>query len=182
MKAFLVWLKSLFIKTPVAATAVTETQTSEDKTVSVLQLSILANNQIANGTSAASVQAFVTDDNAAAVGAPVIFSVNSGTVSPANGVTDATGKLVSSITSTAAGTVTLTAQLADGTTQQVNLTFVAVPSPVAQPAAQSTATPGQEAKTGVKDFDAALKFVESGVGQLGASAKDELKSLAKKYL
>lgn len=44
------------------------------------------------------------------------------------------------------------------------------------------AVPTQEVKTGVKDFEAALKFVESGVSQLGSAAKDELKALAVKYL
>lgn len=44
------------------------------------------------------------------------------------------------------------------------------------------AVPVQEAKAGVKDFEAALRFVESGVVQLGAAAKDELKALAVKYL
>lgn len=45
-----------------------------------------------------------------------------------------------------------------------------------------TATPAAEVKAGVQDFEAALAFVESGVAQLGAAAKDELKALAKKYL
>lgn len=43
-------------------------------------------------------------------------------------------------------------------------------------------TPVEEVKVGVADFEAALAFVESGVGQLGEAAKDELKELAKKYL
>ncbi|HAK35602.1 MAG TPA: hypothetical protein DCM44_13900 [Pantoea sp.] len=46
----------------------------------------------------------------------------------------------------------------------------------------ATATPAAEVKSGVQDFEAALAFVESGVAQLGAAAKDELKALAKKYL
>lgn len=37
-------------------------------------------------------------------------------------------------------------------------------------------------KAGVKDFEAALAFVEAGVAQLGVAAKDELKALATKYL
>ena len=57
------------------------------------------------------------------------------------------------------------------TTQQV--APVAVVEPV---------TVALEAKAGVQDFEAALAFVESGVAQLGAAAKDELKALAKKYL
>ncbi|AMG57746.1 hypothetical protein [Pantoea vagans] len=46
----------------------------------------------------------------------------------------------------------------------------------------ATATPAAEIKSGVQDFEAALAFVESGVAQLGAAAKDDLKALAKKYL
>lgn len=42
--------------------------------------------------------------------------------------------------------------------------------------------PEVEVKTGVKDFETAFTFVEQGVAQLGAAAKDELKALAKKYL
>ena len=54
----------------------------------------------------------------------------------------------------------------------------------AQPVATATVapTPAAEVKAGVQDFEAALAFVESGVAQLGAAAKDELKALAKKYL
>ena len=48
--------------------------------------------------------------------------------------------------------------------------------------ATETASPAAEVKAGVKDFEAALTFVESGVAQLGEAAKDELKALAKKYL
>lgn len=54
-----------------------------------------------------------------------------------------------------------------------------------QPAVATAAvaqTPAAEVKAGVQDFEAALAFVESGVAQLGAAAKDELKVLAKKYL
>ena len=47
---------------------------------------------------------------------------------------------------------------------------------------QPTPTPVAEVKAGVADFEAALTFVENGVAQLGEAAKEELKSLAKKYL
>lgn len=43
-------------------------------------------------------------------------------------------------------------------------------------------TPVAKVKAGVKDFDAALDFVERGLAQLGEAAKDELKTLVKKYL
>ncbi|GAB2938156.1 hypothetical protein [Hafnia psychrotolerans] len=46
----------------------------------------------------------------------------------------------------------------------------------------ASAAPAAEVKAGVADFEAALRFVESGVAQLGEAAKDELKELAKKYL
>ena len=54
--------------------------------------------------------------------------------------------------------------------------------PVAAPVTAEVVTPAAEVKAGVQDFEAALAFVESGVAQLGAAAKDELKALAKKYL
>lgn len=60
------------------------------------------------------------------------------------------------------------------------LNDAAVAVSVEQPT--QVAQPAQEVKTGVKDFEAALKFVESGVSQLGSAAKDELKALAVKYL
>ena len=50
------------------------------------------------------------------------------------------------------------------------------------PVEVTPATPVEEVKAGVADFEAALAFVESGVAQLGEAAKDELKELAKKYL
>jgi len=43
-------------------------------------------------------------------------------------------------------------------------------------------SPAAEVKAGVADLDAALNFIESGVAQLGESAKNELKALAVKYL
>lgn len=56
------------------------------------------------------------------------------------------------------------------------------PTAVTVDTATVAATPAAEVKAGVQDFEAALAFVESGVAQLGAAAKDELKALAKKYL
>ncbi|WP_338561868.1 hypothetical protein [Erwinia sp. E_sp_B04_7] len=51
-----------------------------------------------------------------------------------------------------------------------------VETPAVEPA------PVAVVKTGVKDFEAALSFVESGVAKLGEAAKAELKALAQKYL
>ncbi|MBN7122881.1 hypothetical protein BSU01_14350 [Erwinia billingiae] len=58
----------------------------------------------------------------------------------------------------------------------------AVAEPVVADSLPVTSTTGANAKAGVADLDAALNFIESGVAQLGAAAKDELKELAKKYL
>lgn len=52
----------------------------------------------------------------------------------------------------------------------------------AAPITAEAIPPAAEVKAGVQDFEAALAFIESGVAQLGAAAKDELKALAKKYL
>lgn len=49
-------------------------------------------------------------------------------------------------------------------------------------AGEQTVSPEADVKAGVQDFEAALAFVENGVAQLGAAAKDELKALAVKYL
>jgi|GEM_PF-1483484 len=78
------------------------------------------------------------------------------------------------LTSASTGTGTAVQQTETAlpvTTQQVVLAVAA-----------ESATPAAEVKAGVQDFEAALAFVESGVAQLGAAAKDELKALAKKYL
>ncbi|NIG17452.1 hypothetical protein F3J37_02005 [Pantoea sp. Al-1710] len=52
----------------------------------------------------------------------------------------------------------------------------------AEPVTAEVITPTAEVKAGVQDFEAALAFVESGVATLGASAKDELVAMVKKYL
>ncbi|MDF7658334.1 hypothetical protein PUG81_05080 [Erwiniaceae bacterium L1_54_6] len=64
--------------------------------------------------------------------------------------------------------------------QQVTTEQAAVVDPA--PVVAASLTPASEAKTGVADFEAALKFVEDGVEKLGDAAKDELVALAKKYL
>ncbi|KAA5932333.1 MULTISPECIES: hypothetical protein [unclassified Pantoea] len=56
------------------------------------------------------------------------------------------------------------------------------PTTVTGDTANVAATPAAQVKVGVQDFEAALAFVENGVAQLGAAAKDDLKALAKKYL
>ncbi len=84
--------------------------------------------------------------------------------------------------------------LNDATTVQP-VAAAPVAAEVVTPAVQVAQTDAEQSKSpeaaaidrflsskGVNDFEAALAFVESGVAQLGAAAKDELKALAKKYL
>ncbi|MBV6817774.1 hypothetical protein KWG64_07435 [Rahnella sp. PD12R] len=59
---------------------------------------------------------------------------------------------------------------------------VTITSPGLSGAGVLLQTAATEAKVGVADLDAALNFIESGVAQLGDAAKDELKTLARKYL
>jgi len=165
------WLKAIYIK-PVAAVAI-EAQTSEVKTVMTnkIVITLLKNSVPADGISQNQVQIVVTNDAGTPVfGATVILSVSQGTIQP-SGLTDATGTLVVPVTSSIVGQATITATTADGG-QGIDgtLYFVAV------------LAPSQEIKTGVQDFEAAYKFVVSGIGQLGDAAEDELKALAKKYL
>ncbi len=135
IKEFIAWLKAIYTK-PIAAVVpeapATEPtiETTEDKPVSVLQLNILINSQPADGSSANTVRAIVTDSTGVPVpGAVVNFSVTSGAVTPAQGTTNANGQAVASVTGTAVGPVTLTAILPDGTTASVStLYFVAVPA------------------------------------------------------
>src|SRR5471030_2859825 len=57
-------------------------------------------------------------------GVAVNFGVNAGTVTPASAQTNANGQITANITNTAAGPITFTATLADGTaSQSVNLEF-----------------------------------------------------------
>lgn len=63
-----------------------------------------------------------------------------------------------------------------------NTVVTSDPTAVTADTATVAAKPAAEVKAGVQDFEAALAFVESGVAQLGAAAKGELKALAKKYL
>ncbi|MHB9807027.1 hypothetical protein [Pantoea ananatis] len=52
----------------------------------------------------------------------------------------------------------------------------------AAPATNQVITPAAEVKSGVQDFEVAMNFVVDGVEKLGDAAKDELITLAKKYL
>lgn len=69
----------------------------------------------------------------------------------------------------------------ESTVSDITASDSTVATPTEQPVAVQP-TPVVEAKTGVKDFEAAFNFVEQGIAQLGEAAKGELKALAQKYL
>ncbi len=155
---------------------------SEDKPMPQLILSVLLNGQVADGTTANSVQVNVVDDAGAPLpGAAINFVVDAGVVSPASAQTDANGLVAVNVTSTTVGELNLTATLADGTASQVvQLEFVAVPAavlPVVEPTVAKS--PLEEVKA---KFEAFVSFVEHGVEVLGKDAEAELVALKDKYL
>jgi hypothetical protein len=165
------WLKAIYIK-PVAAVAI-ETQTSEVRTLMTnkIAITLLKNSVPADGISQNQIKIVVTNDAGTPVfGATVNLSVSQGTIQ-SSGVTDASGTLVVPVTSNTVGQTTVTATTDDGG-QGIDGTLYFV----------SVLTSAQEIKSGVQDFEAAYKFVVSGIGQLGDAAEDELKVLVKKYL
>jgi len=172
--------------------------------VTQLILAVLRNGQLANGTVANSVQVNVAASGGSPVaGAVVNFGVNAGTVTPASAQTDANGQITVNVINTAAGPVTFTATLADGTaSQSVNLEFVAVPAAVPKPAvaagdngianetinaaavAGTPAAPAATTLSSLEKFKAEsqsfITFVEHGISVLSADA--DLVTLKSKYL
>ncbi|QWA09805.1 Ig-like domain-containing protein [Sodalis ligni] len=193
MKAFIkkIWaclkekVTAIYFK-PVTATAATETQKPEVEPVNKITLAILLNSQPADGLSANTIQALITNDAGAPVaGAVVNFSVTSGAVTPAQGTTDANGQAVASITGTAVGPVTLTAILEDGTTASVNtLYFVAVPASIIVPAPAAPAAPAATVATiTVAEHESILEKLKGILIYLGHDIEDvfeETVALAKK--
>ncbi len=169
------WIKSFFTK-------------SEDKKVSQLQLTVLSNSQPADGATPCTVQVKVFDIDANAttsvsvVGVTVNFSVSAGKITPSQAITDENGQAMVSVLSTVAGPVTLTTSLADGTTQQTTLNFVAVPEVNPAPAAPTAAPALSPLDKAKNEFEAFVEFVEHGIKVLGADAEAELVALKDKYL
>jgi adhesin/invasin len=155
--------------------------------MSQLQLAIQANSQPADGASAITVQATVTDaNNAPVAGAVVNFSATAGTLAQAQATTDANGQAVASLTNTTPGPVTLTAILGDGTTaSESTLYFVAVPAlavtnPLLIPAAATQTTPST---TTALDVDVVLARVRDLLALAGHDVEyvwDEVIAFAKK--
>jgi adhesin/invasin len=155
--------------------------------MSQIQLAIQANSQPADGKSAVTVQATVTDaNNAAVAGAVVNFSATSGTLAQAQATTDANGQAVASLISTTPGPVTLTAILGDGTTaSESSLYFVAVPASVDTnplPAAPAATQPVPGTAT-APDVDVVLARVKDLLALAGHDVEyvwDEVVAFAKK--
>ncbi|QWA09538.1 Ig-like domain-containing protein [Sodalis ligni] len=190
MNKFLAGLKRLF-------------NDSKDKPMPQLILAVLLNGQVADGVAANSVQVNVAGSGGTPVaGVAVNFGVNAGTVTPASAQTDANGQITVNITNTAAGPITFTATLADGTaSQSVNLEFVAVPEvpkrvvevgnttivgTIDAAAINGTKAPAAPALSPLEkaraDFEAFAAFVEHGVSVLGANAEATLVALKDKFL
>ncbi len=185
MTIIFMWLKSLFLKKPVAATAVAAQQIPEVKPVNKITLAILKNSQPADGVSAITLQASVTDaNNAPVAGAVVNFSATAGTLAQAQATTDANGQAVASLTNTVVGPVTLTAILSDGTTaSDSSLYFVAVPAPSAPIPVPVAPAATQTALATAPDVDVVLARVKDLLALAGHDVEyvwDEVIAFAKK--
>ncbi len=180
--------KRIYIK-PAPAVVIAAQQIPEVKPVNKITLAILKNSQPADGVSAISIQANVTDaNNAPVAGAVVNFSATAGTLAQAQVITDANGQAIAILTNTTVGSVTLTAILGDGTTASDSSPFfvavlpaaVAAIAPAAAPASAPAAlSPLDKAKA---EFDKFVAFVEHGLEVLGADAEADLVALKDKYL
>lgn len=155
-----------------------------------LTLSLLSNGAMADGIAQNIVQIAATDDtDAPLVGHVVTLSVDSGTVTPTSAATDANGAVSAVMSSSAAGTVTLTALLDDGTTSTIPVEFTAttqanaIPIPVA-PVSSSASEPvsGVAAlKANAAALAAKIEWVESRIAELGQEAEADVIALAEKY-
>ncbi|MFQ2509944.1 inverse autotransporter beta domain-containing protein, partial [Aeromonas caviae] len=94
------------------------------------------NNAVADGVATNSVRATVTRNGAPVAGIRVNFSANNGATIAATGTTDVNGEVVQTLTSTTAGTTTVTATV-NNVSSTVDVTFVA-----------GTGTPGSGTVTG----------------------------------
>lgn len=183
LKTIFLWLISFFC-TPVG---VTESQLKEN-TVKLALVSIITS-MLANGATANTVQATLTD-NADAIqpGAVVNFTADNGaTVTPTSALTDTNGQVTVSLVSSTVGASTLTATAADGTTASIQVYFVAVPAPVAEvansaPAVDITPVTLSPLATMKADFDKVVAFIEHGIDVLGKDAEADLVALKDKFI
>lgn len=161
--------------------------------MSKLTLSLLSNGALADGIAQNTVQIVAVDTTGVPiplVGHVVTLSVDSGTVTPTSAATDANGSVSAALSSSAAGTVTLTALLDDGTTSTIPVEFTAIntlassiPVPVA-PVSSSSSEPisGVAAlKANAAALAAKIEWVESRIAELGQEAEADVIALAEKY-
>lgn len=176
IKRFLTWLKSLYY------IPVTTTETTKDIPVSKITLVSIFASQLANLLAANTVQVTVTDDaGVALVGSAVTFTADNGAVVAPTGTTDANGQITVSITSAVVGASTLTATLTDGTTESIQIYFIAAPVTIVASSAVALAPTGPLAEFKAK-AEAFFEFVEHGIEVLGEEAEVELVALKAKYL
>lgn len=188
IKRFMAWLKSIYLKLAVEALK-QETAMSN----LILVLSTTTNGAVADGSTANSLQVKVTDSTgvAAAAQAVTLTSDAAVTIDPASAVTDATGVATVSLTSSTAGTYTVTGTLADDTTATGTVLFAAVA--VAAAASTQAATDSSTSvvttsalaefkANAIAEIERFSKFVEHGIEVLGAEAEFELVALKDKYL
>lgn len=185
-----------FFYTPVSAT---ESQPKEN-TVK-LELALTINSALANGISANTVQATLTDATGAVLpNAVVKFTVNNGaTVTPDSALTDANGQITVGVISSIAGPVRLTASAAvdaisgNGAGACIDVYFVAVPPLSALENISDPAAPADAAATSIPatlsplaamkfDFDKVVAFIEHGIEVLGKDAEADLVALKNKFL
>lgn len=159
--------------------------------MSKLTLSLLSNGALADGIAQNAVQIIAVDDTGAPlVGHVVTLSVDFGAVTPTSAATDANGSVSAALSSSAAGTVTLTALLDDGTTSTIPVEFTAIntqdsviPVPVAPlPPSDTTPVSGVAAlKANAAALAAKIEWIESRIAELGQEAEADVIALAEKY-
>ena len=196
IKRFFAWLKSIYFH------PVTETGSQPKENTVKLALVSIITSALANGVYANKVQATLTDATGAILPSAVVnFTADNGaTVTPTSALTDANGQITVSLVSSTAGPATLTATAADGTTESIQVYFVAVLTTTTAilDAAQSSAGTGTSAlispqdstdesvlsplATMKADFEKVVAFIEHGIEVLGKDAEADLVALKNKFI
>jgi len=166
-----------FFYTPVAAT---ESQPKEN-TVKLALVSIITS-MLANGVSANTVQVTLTDDaGTIQPDALVNFTADNGAnVNPSHALTDASGRIIVSLTNLTPGASTLTATAVDGTIASIQVYFVADPDVFKAKLLEvdEDEADAEKAELRIEDVRAIFVKLEHPVIEVW----DEVVALAKKYL
>ena len=196
IKRFFAWLKSIYFH------PVTETGSQPKENTVKLALVSIITSALANGVYANKVQATLTDATGAILPSAVVnFTADNGaTVTPTSALTDANGQITVSLVSSTAGPATLTVTSADGTTESIQVYFVAVLTTTT--AILDAAQPSGGAGTGAlisphdsadesapsplatmkADFEKVVAFIEHGIEVLGKDAEADLVALKNKFI